>query len=273
MTTQPNPDLQQLAETVARLSDALAASERRQIAVARAVRWGALAFTVFVAALLYAGSDMIKAYASQITVTWDRYEHQLALQPPPLDKILMSLMGSEGMQGALVKVLQSSSMIAGEETQSFLECVKARSRLPEPEKRKKLCFSKTLTEDLGQFFLDDRGELPKPPAPNAGQDEQMAYGQRMMAGTLMAAGQTLVDAAALVHRLRRDSDLLRGTVNDIGGVRKTLEGIRQELWTMNVALRAVPAMAGEMGVMNKQMSVMSYSVGSTMGRMGNIMPW
>ena len=32
-------------------------------------------------------------------------------------------------------------------------------------------------------------------------------------------------------------------------------------------------MAGEMNVMNRQMSVMSYGVGSTMGRMGSIMPW
>jgi hypothetical protein len=76
-----------------------------------------------------------------------------------------------------------------------------------------------------------------------------------------------------VHRLRRDSDLLRHTVNDIGGVKQTLDGIKYELGIMNIALRGVPVMAGEMGVMNRQMSVMSYGVGSTMGRMGNIMPW
>lgn len=273
MTIQTNPDLKQLSETVARLSEALAASERRHAAVARAVRWGALTCIVLVATVLYAGSDAIKAYAAQVMSPWDAYERQLALQPPALDNILMSLMGSEAMQGALVKVLQSSSMIAAEETKSFLQCVEDREKLQEPEKEKKLCFSKTSAEDLGEFFLDADGNLPRPPAPDAGQKEQMAYAQKMMAGTLMAAGQTLVDAAALVHRVRRDSDLVRRTVNDIGGVKETLDGIRSELWMMNGALRAVPAMAGEMGAMNRHMSVMSNSVGSTMGRMGSIMPW
>ena len=79
--------------------------------------------------------------------------------------------------------------------------------------------------------------------------------------------------AALVHRLRRDSDLLRHTINDIGGPSATLKGIEKELHLMNAAMMSIPVMAGEMGAMNRQMSVMSYSVGSTMGRMGNIMPW
>ena len=55
------------------------------------------------------------------------------------------------------------------------------------------------------------------------------------------------------------------TINDIGGVNETLTGIKQELRMMNGALLSVPAMANEMNVMNRQMSVMSYSVGSTMG--------
>jgi hypothetical protein len=49
--------------------------------------------------------------------------------------------------------------------------------------------------------------------------------------------------------------------------------VARELHLMNQALRAVPIMATEMNAMNHQMSVMSYSVGSTMGRMGNIIPW
>jgi hypothetical protein len=273
MTSQASPDLTRLAETVARLSEALAASERRHAAVARMVRWGALAFIVLVAAVVYAGSDWVKAYAAQMAAPWDAYEQQMAQQPPTLDKILMSLMGSEGMEGALVKMLQSTTMIGAAETMSYLQCVADRDKLPPAEKIKKLCYSKTQVEDLGEYYLDADGKLPEPPGPNATQQEQMAYAQKMMAGTLMAAGQTLADGAALIHRVRRDSDLLRRTVNDIGGVRETLDSIKRELATMNVALIAVPAMAGEMGAMNRQMSVMSYSVGSTMGRMGNILPW
>jgi hypothetical protein len=273
MSTHPNPDLQQLTETVARLSEALAASERRHAAVARTVRWGALSFVVLVAAVAYAASDWINAYANEIKNRWALMEQQIAGQPPTLDKILMSLMSSTEMQGALVKVLQSSSAIAAQETLSYLKCTQDRERLPPKERDAKLCFSHTSVEDLGEFFLNSDGKLPRPPGPDASQQEQMAYATKMMEGSLMAAGQTVVDGAALIHRLRSDSDLLRRTVDDIGGVKETLKGIKQELHMMNGALISVPAMANEMNVMNRQMSVMSYSVGSTMGRMGNILPW
>lgn len=123
------------------------------------------------------------------------------------------------------------------------------------------------------YYLGTDGKLPLPPGPESSQRGQTAYATKLMEGTLMAAGQTVVDGAALIHRLRRDSDLLRRTVDDIGGVKEMLQSIQQELHLMNVALISVPAMANEMNVMNRQMSVMSYSVGSTMGRMGNIMPW
>ncbi len=103
--------------------------------------------------------------------------------------------------------------------------------------------------------------------------DQVAFSMKMMQGTLMSAGQAIVDGAALMHGLRRDSDLLRHTVNDIGGPTEALNDIEYELQRMNAALISVPIMAGEMGNMSHQMSVMGYSMGSTMGRMGNIMPW
>jgi hypothetical protein len=273
MTAQTSPDLSQLTETVARLSEALAASERRHAAVARTVRWTSLTLVTLIGTAIYAGSDRIKAYAAQMMPSWDGHAQQMAQQPPTLDKILMSLMGSEGMEGALVKMLQSATMIGSAETMSHVRCMDERSRLPEAERDKVLCYSKTPVEDLGEYYLDASGKLPEPPDAGASQQQQMAYAQKMTAGTIMAAGQTLANAAVLLHRVRRDSDLLRRTVNDIGGVEQTLNGIKDELARMNVALRAVPVMAGEMGVMNQQMSVMSYSVGSTMGRMGNILPW
>jgi hypothetical protein len=98
--------------------------------------------------------------------------------------------------------------------------------------------------------------------------------KKLMEGTFMAAGQTIIDGAVLVHRLRRDSDFLRGKViNQIGGTNDLLQGIKDELGRMNGMLVAIPAMANEMNAMNRQMSVMTHGVGSTMGRMGNMMPW
>jgi len=273
MTSQASPDLQQLTETVARLSDALATSERRHNAMARSIRWASLAFIVLVAAVIYAASDWVKVYAAQQSVHWDPFKKALEQQPPGLNNVLMSLMGAEGMEGAMVKVLQASSMVAAQETMSFQQCVKGREEGTPEEQAKTLCYAKTTVEDLSEFFLDDAGNLPVPPGPDAPREEQMAYAESLMASTLMATGQTLVDASALVHRVRRDSDLLRRTVNDIGGLKRTLDGIKGELRLMNGALRGVPVMATEMNVMNQHMSVMSYGVGSTMGRMGNIMPW
>jgi hypothetical protein len=273
MTIQTHTDLQQLTETVTRLSEALAASERRHSAMAQAIRWGALTFIVLVAATAYAASDMVKAYAAN-SFTWDQAQKMIAKENPKLDSILMSFMDSKELTGTIVKVMQSASMLAAHETNSYLACVDERQKLPTQEERdNKLCYSKAAVEDLGMFYLDDNNELPNPPTPDASPQEKMAYNMKMMEGTLMAAGQSIVDGAALIHRLRRDSDLVRNTVNEIGGVSDLLRGIKSELHMMNGMLTSIPAMANEMNVMNRQISVMSYSVGSTMGRMGSVMPW
>jgi hypothetical protein len=104
---------------------------------------------------------------------------------------------------------------------------------------------------------------------NPGIDRQTAF-QMAFA---RAEGQVFVDAGILLKRLREDSDAFRGKLKQGGGTNALLAGIENELARLNVALASVPAMAGEMNVMNRQMSVMSYSVGSTMGRMGSVMPW
>ena len=81
---------------------------------------------------------------------------------------------------------------------------------------------------------------------------------------------TFVDAFVLMQRIRQDSDAFRAAVI---GPEEALEGIGKELNLMNGALSAVPAMAAQMDLMNRNISSMSYSMGSTMGRMGNWMPW
>lgn len=273
MSTQTHSDLEQLTETVTRLSEALSASERRHKFLAKAMRWGALSLVVVMAAIVYAASDLIKVYAAS-SLSWHQAQSMIANEDPQLGGVLMSLADSKELTGAIVKVLQSASMLAAHETQSYLACVKERSQLPTQQQRdNKLCFSKAAVEDLGTFYLDDNNELPRPPAVDASPQEKMAYNMKMMEGTLMAAGQSIVDGAALIHRLRRDSDLVRKTVNQIGGVSDLLRGIRNELQMMNGMLTSIPAMANEMNVMNRQISVMSYSMGSTMGRVGNMMPW
>ena len=293
MTVQSNSELQQLSENVSRLSEALAASERRRTAMARAIRWSSLAFIALVAGVSYAVSDWIEAYAAaDPTVPGTQMERQNSQgQPPNLNDIMLSLMSSRELQGAFVKVMQFAGALATREIDAFRECEIERAAIQdEVERENTLCFSKTKVRDLGEFFLDAEGNLPQPPVEGATPDEQMEYGRRMMESTLMATGQAMVDGAALLHRVRRDSDYFRRTLDDIGGVQELLAGIRHELKLMNgmmasipvmavemgemdSKMHAIPAMANEMNTMNRQMSVMSHSVGNTMGRMGNIMPW
>jgi hypothetical protein len=102
-------------------------------------------------------------------------------------------------------------------------------------------------------------------------DEQK---QQIVQMSLMkAVGSVLVDAGVLMHRVRQDSDLFRTAVQSIGGPNKLLEGIQGELHMMNGMLASIPVMATQMDAMTRQMGVMSYSVGSTMGRAGSWMPW
>jgi hypothetical protein len=48
--------------------------------------------------------------------------------------------------------------------------------------------------------------------------------------------------------------------------------LERELHLMNAAPASVPAMAVQMDLMNRNMATMSYSIGSTMGRMGSWIP-
>lgn len=84
-----------------------------------------------------------------------------------------------------------------------------------------------------------------------------------------SAVTTMVDTVVLMGRIRGDSNAFREL---IGGPTPALRGLEQELQRLNVALAAVPAMAIQMDLMNRNMASMTHSMGSTMGRMGSWMP-
>ncbi len=98
-----------------------------------------------------------------------------------------------------------------------------------------------------------------------------------MMGFMQVTSQVMVDAAVVMKRVREDSDAIHSTFQKEGGpsivLHHAIKGIHNELFRLNIALASIPAMAGEMNVMNRQMSVMAHGVGSTMGRMGNMLPW
>jgi hypothetical protein len=79
-----------------------------------------------------------------------------------------------------------------------------------------------------------------------------------------------VDAFVLMQRIRQDSNAFRDYVS---GPEEVLRGVEHQLEVMNLAMASIPPMAVQMDLMNRNMSSMSYSMGSTMGRMGKWVPW
>jgi hypothetical protein len=98
-------------------------------------------------------------------------------------------------------------------------------------------------------------------------EQQQAYAMQAIAASLVRTG---VDGIVLMQRIRQDSNAFR---DYIAGPQHALHGVQHELEVMNLAMASVPAMAAQMDLMNRNMATMSYSMGSTMGRMGKWMPW
>lgn len=85
-----------------------------------------------------------------------------------------------------------------------------------------------------------------------------------------SAMTTMIDTVVLMQRIRQDSNKFRDMV---GGPGPAISAIRDELRLINLALVSVPAMAVQMDIMNFHMSRMSYSMHTTLGRVGDWTPW
>ncbi|MGA7981386.1 MAG: hypothetical protein WCA32_14335, partial [Chromatiaceae bacterium] len=98
-------------------------------------------------------------------------------------------------------------------------------------------------------------------------EEQEAYATQAVVQSVV---RTFVDAVVLMQRIRDDSNAFRDYVT---GPEDVLRGVEKQLQVMNVAMASIPTMAVQMDLMNHNMASMTYSMGSTMGRMGKWMPW
>lgn len=98
-------------------------------------------------------------------------------------------------------------------------------------------------------------------------EEQEAYAAQAIVESVVA---TFVDSVVLMQRIRQDSDALRDYLT---GPKDVLRGVVRQLEVMNAAMASIPTMAAQMDLMNHNMASMSYSMGSSMGRMGKWMPW
>jgi len=98
-------------------------------------------------------------------------------------------------------------------------------------------------------------------------EQQEAYAMEAIVGSVVG---TFVDAFVLMQRIRQDSNAFRDYVS---GPEEVLRGVEHQLEVMNLAMASIPPMAVQMDLMNRNMASMSYSMGSTMGRMGKWVPW
>lgn len=250
-TNNSQMELQELKYVVAHLSDSLASSERRFAHLYRIVRWGSLVFVLLLITAGFVASDSIgSAYAQKEEVL-----EEASTVVDALNGINQNL-AMFGMLGQAISDPES-------------EISKARSAIKmaiwkNPDVQAKI---RAKVADI----LESKGEAVSEAAIDAHIQNNMEEIE-MMAESLVIneTVETLVDTVVLMHRIRDDSNKFRQLV---GGPVPVLEGIQRELTMVNAALLSVPVMAAQMDIMNRNMASMTHSMGSTMGRMGNWMPW
>lgn len=249
MSDSIKPESSQLSEIEAKLTSALADRERRVLRLERTVRWVGFSIVLGALMLFAAFSGGISNALAQLSENQDHGMPQAKTTVEALNNINASL---EGMR--MMSMMMKMGMQAG--------VTKAMTPPPEDPECKDsdtelvyhlYCFNRTHTQQRAQGLGVEVDQLTL--------EQRQGFAQEAV---MIAAGSVMVDMGILTHRVKEDSDLWRTS---------GLQGIREELTKLNHMVTAIPAMANEMNVMNRQMTVMSHGVGTTMGRVGNWLPW
>ena len=265
--------LEQLIEAVGQLALTLDASERRRAALSKRIRWGAAAAVVMLVFGASISFDNFKsAYAANGGTPGSGSCDTLDCQIQPISEFFQMMNGLMGgmmqspdvrrymyqkygdLQAKVNEKQRSYAELTGAGSLDIMSCGQPSVYDQCPEGGNQQC-----RDAVNTICGDD------PWIKQALRDRFPAL-----------AGQTVVDMALLVRRLRADSDEFRDYLNTHNMTDRKggpIAVVAEELQLMNRALGAVPIMASEMSIMNRQMSVMSHSVGSTMGWKGNNMPW
>jgi hypothetical protein len=272
-------------ETVRMLTETLAQSERRTASLERTVRWvvlGIVAGAVLVGSVAFnfiqrAQAQVAPGGQQSVAAALDRIGDNLQMFGM-LQQVMGVMAESEDVQYAIIRdvlvdpervdeLVKTGSLDRDGAIQSELKELLDQLDAANPRKARKKALDKAVEAAVAQLQLMDQPGMTMPKAREMAQ--QMLF--------MRAAAQVVVDASVVMKRVREDSDALHSKFHEAGGptlaLNHVLAGIVEELQRLNVALAAVPAMAGEMNVMNRQIGVMAHGVGSTMGRMGNVMPW
>lgn len=257
MAEQSKDRIDELQAVVAALGDTLAASEHRSARLERTIRWGLMGI---LGAIGLTGALILNPFRDAIATDGQQASQSIE---QAVDRLTVSLTGPQSTLGMMGQMMNAGVKAAVAESVNAIE-----NDITDTPLYK-------FSYDSLYAYLRDVKHVPE-------QDidvdrikaiQQETKEQVMMFAMMTAAGSVMVDAGVLMHRIREDSNYFRKVLDSIGGPDALLAGIRDELARMNLALASVPIMAAEMNTMTHQMGVMSYSVGNTMGRASNWMPW
>ncbi|CAK0763784.1 conserved hypothetical protein [Gammaproteobacteria bacterium] len=225
--------LDQVTTSLTLLTAALASAEQRTARLERIVRWGALVFVAFLGiASMLVYNPMGVAFATLTEPSSDAKRVADALENINNN---LAVFGQVGQLGAILGKEVPMAIMNNKDTWNLI-------KINHPNECK---------EDTDK--------------PNCMKD----YAMSDIVGSMVNVTANMM---VLIGRIRWNSDKVREFLSAASDGPSFLDAIGKELHLMNTALASVPIMAIQMDAMNRQMSVMSYSVGSTMGRMGNWMP-
>lgn len=286
-----------LRAAVATLSNTLSISEQRTARLERIIRWGGITIVLTLSLALATALQPLGYAIGQPTPTPSRSAEEA------IDRLTQSLTGPQSTLGQMGMMMQNMMALVTQRAMSETAALSGSLGNPPVELKISDCRGESLESGTpprtqGEQARIDRARTENPLGyytkcfflENSFQAVDGAYrSEDYQAALLAAMGGTAVELGVLVHRLRYDSDYvqqLQALLKEVTPA-AALQGIAEQLGTLNHALASVPQMTADMNVMTQQMGVMTadmtamthhmgnmnYSVGSTMGRMGSWMPW
>ena len=286
MSLEDSERVDDLRAVVAVLSKNLGVSERRTARLERIIGWGALTITLTLGLTLIAALQPLGYAVVQPGSEPSRSAEEA------IDRLTQSLTGPQSTLGQMGMMMQNMMVSVTRRARSETEQIPASMQMGDCRVAATVPGSAPPGDEIKQarttyplgyyakcFFLENDIR----PVNGVYRDEDY------QAAVVSAMGGAAVEMGVLVHRIRHDSDFAQGlqALLDRLSPGAALEGITQQLTTLNRALASVPQMTNNMSVMTQQMGVMTadmtamthhmgsmnHSVGSTMGRMGSWMPW
>lgn len=270
MSETNHDQIHQLQELALRLGDSLEASERRAKRMDKRLRWGAaIGLGGLTLALAIWFKPMSSALASPQSHSMEMFAQALEGLKPGMGKnenlvqfvddfaaLIHNLRVMTDDAGMMMQAAWGDAVVqAQQESKQVIGQVSSCDAVQDPANKtvRKLRTNYPLGVFSTGYFCHKGQSLEQIAALPT-----QAYNEPL----LKAASNTMVDMGVVMTRIRQDSNIFRQWLAS-GGGEQALGSISNELHFLNASIAN----------MVRDMSVMSYSVGSTMGKAGSWMPW